>query len=248
LRSWNARRELYQHVGNFVGRVLSPLLAHGMLDDLDKEVERRGLRCARYAADFRIVVRSQRAAQRVLQSISRCIEGPLRLRINPSKRKAARLSACPFLGFELRRGKRHWTHAAVQRFKERGRDRTTRSNGRHRTSRLEALKREVSGWRNDFGYSHRYAEVVELDQWLRRRVRRCDWTQWKRPRTRRRHLLALGRARDDGTLATRSRKGYGRRASHSIVQRALTTQWLWHQGVPTMRQQWMDLHDGASAP
>ena len=83
--------------------------------------------------------------------------------------------------------------------------------------------------------------------WLRRRVRLCDWTQWKRPRTRRRPLLALGRARDQGTLAPRSRKGYWRMAGHSIGQRALSTQGLWQQGVPTMRQPWMDLHDGAKA-
>jgi RNA-directed DNA polymerase len=80
------------------------------------------------------------------------------------------------------------------------------------TSRIEALKRYVCGWLNTFGHSHSYAEVVELDQWLRRRVRLCYWKQWKRPRTRRRHLLAPGISRDDVKLATRSRKGYWRMA------------------------------------
>ena len=115
------------------------------------------------------------------------------------------------------------------------------------TSRIEALKRYVSGWLNYFGHSRSYAEVVELDQWLRRRVRLCYWKQWKRPRTRRRHLLALGISRDEVKLATRSRKGYWRMAGNSIVQRALSKQWLWKQGVPNMRQQWIDLHYGASA-
>lgn len=229
------------------GGPLSPLLANVMLDDLDKELERRGLRFARYADDFLIFVRSQRAAQRVLRSISRFIERRLRLRINPIKTRVARLSACTFLGFELRRGKLHWTHAAVKRFKERVRERTKRSNGRNMTSRIEALKRYVSGWLNYFGHSRSYAEVVELDQWLRRRVRLCYWKQWKRPRTRRRHLLALGISRDEVKLATRSRKGYWRMAGNSIVQRALSKQWLWKQGVPNMRQQWIDLHYGASA-
>jgi RNA-directed DNA polymerase len=229
------------------GGPLSPLLANVMLDDLDKELERRGLRLARYADDFLIFVRSQRAAQRVLRSISRFIEGRLRLRINPIKTKAARLSACTFLGFELRRGKLHWTDASVKRFKERVREITKRSNGRNMKVRIEALKRYVSGWLNYFGHSHSYAEVVELDQWLRRRVRLCYWKQWKRPRTRRRHLLALGISRDDVKLATRSRKGYWRMAGNSIVQRALSKQWLWNQGVPNMRQQWIDLHYGASA-
>jgi hypothetical protein len=89
--------------------------------------------------------------------------------------------------------------------------------------------------------------VVAWDQGRRRRGRRCSWKQGKRPRARRRHRLALGIARDEVTLATRSRKGYWRMAGNSIVQRALNTQWVWHQGVPTMRHQWMDLHDGAQA-
>ena len=190
---------------------------------------------SRYADDFLIFVRSQRAAERVLRTISRCIEGRLRLRMNPNKTKAARLSACTFLGFELRRGKLHWTDAAVKRFKERVREMTKRSNGRNMTARIEALKRYVSGWLNSFGHSRSYAGLVALDQWLRRRVRLCYWKQWKRPRTRRRHLLALGIPRDEVKLATRSRKGYWRMAGNSIVQRALTKQWLWNQGVPNMR-------------
>ena len=230
------------------GGPLSPLLANVMLDDLDQELEHRGLRFSRYADDFLIFVRSQRAAQRVLSSISRFIEGRLRLRINPNKSKAARLHACTFLGFELRRGKLHWTDAAVKRFKERVREITNRSNGRNMKVRTEALKRYVSGWFNYFGHSHSYADVVELDQWLRRRVRLCYWKQWKRPRTRRRHLLALGISRDEVKLATRSRKGYWRMAGNSIIQRALSKQWLWKQGVPHMRQQWIDLHYGATAP
>jgi RNA-directed DNA polymerase len=230
------------------GGPLSPLLANVMLDDLDKELEHRGLRFSRYADDFLIFVRSQRAAQRVLSRISRFIEGCLRLRINPNKSKAARLNACTFLGFELRRGKLHWTDAAVKRFKERVREITNRSNGRSMKVRTEALKRYVSGWLNYFGHRHSYADVVELDQWLRRRVRLCYWKQWKRPRTRRRHLLALGISRDEVKLATRSRKGYWRMAGNSIIQRALSKQWLWKQGVPNMRQQWIDLHYGATAP
>jgi RNA-directed DNA polymerase len=144
------------------GGPLSPWLAKVRLDALDKERERRGLRCARSADDFLIFVRSQRAAQRVVQSSSRCIEGRVRLRINPTKTKATRLSACPCLGFELRRGKLHWTDAAVKRFKERVREITKRSNGRSMQARSEALKRYVSGGLNSFGHSHSYAEVGEL--------------------------------------------------------------------------------------
>ncbi|MGH8066928.1 MAG: group II intron maturase-specific domain-containing protein [Candidatus Entotheonellia bacterium] len=188
------------------------------------------------------------AGLRVLRSISRFIAGRLRLRINWTKSQATRLSAGSFLGFELKRGKLRWTDAAVNRCKERIREITARSNGRSMESRIEALQRYVTGWLNYFGHSHSYVALVEVDHWLRRRVRLCYWKQWKRPRTRRRHLRALGRSRDEVPLATRSRKGCWRMAGNSIVQRALTNQWLGAQGVPNMRQQWVVLHYGASAP
>lgn len=229
------------------GGPLSPLLANVMLDDLDKELERRGLRFARYADDFLIFVKSRAAAERVLRTIGRFIEGKLKLRINRTKSKAARLSACSFLGFELRRGKLRWTDAAVRRFKERIREITDRHNGKSMRQRLEALRLYVNGWLNYFGHSRSYSQLLELDQWLRRRVRLCYWKDWKRPRTRRRRLLALGIPKDEVKLATRSRKGYWRMAGNSIVQRALTKQWLWDQGVPNMRQQWIDLHYPASS-
>jgi RNA-directed DNA polymerase len=226
----------------------SPLRANVMLDDLDKELEHRGRRFARDADDFLLFVRSQRAAPRVLSRLSRFIEGRVRLRSNPNQSKAARLSACTFLGFEWRRGKVHWTAAAVKRFKERVRELTNRSTGRNRKVRTEALKRYVSGGLNDFGHRHSDAEVVELDHWRRRRVRRCDGQQWKRPRTRRRQLLALGISRDEVKLATRRRQGYWRLAGNSLMQRALSKPWVWQQGVPPMRHQWIALHDGAKAP
>jgi RNA-directed DNA polymerase len=226
----------------------SPLLANGRLDELVKEWERRGRRFARDADDFLIFGRAQRAAKRVLRSISRVIEGHVRRRVNPSKSTAARLSACPVLGVERRRAQVHGTEAAVKRVKERVRESTNRSNGRNRTARIEALKRYGSGGRNYFGHSQSYAEGVEVDQWLRRRVRPGYWKQWQRPRTRRRHLRALGITRDEVKRATRSRKGHWRRAGNRIVQRALHQQWVWKQGVPNMRQQWIALHYGASAP
>ena len=224
------------------GGPLSPLLANIMLDDLDKELEARGHRFSRYADDFLIFVRSRSAAERVLRTVTRFIEGHLALIINEAKSKAARLCECTFLGFRIHRGKLRWTDAAVQRFKQRVREITNRSNGKSMRQRIPELRRYVVGWMNYYGHSRSYTQLLELDQWLRRRVRLCYWKQWKRPRTRRRHLLALGIPRDEVKLATRSRKGYWRMAANSIVQRALTKEWLWDQGVPTMRQQWVDLH------
>jgi hypothetical protein len=224
------------------GGPLSPLLANIMLDDLDKELEARGHRFSRYADDFLIFVRSRSAAERVLRTVSRFIEGHLDLIINEAKSKAARLCECTFLGFRIHRGKLRWTDAAVQRFRQRVRKITNRSNGKSMRQRIPELRRYVVGWMNYYGHSRSYTQLLELDQWLRRRVRLCYWKQWKRPRTRRRHLWALGIPRDEVKLATRSRKGYWRMAANSIVQRALTKEWLWNQGVPNMRQQWVDLH------
>jgi len=224
------------------GGPLSPLLANIMLDDLDKELEARGLRFARYADDFLIFVRSRSAAERVLRAVTRFIEGHLALVINEAKSKAARLRECTFLGFRIHQGKLRWTDAAVQTFKQRVREITNRSNGKSMRQRIPVLRRYVVGWLNYYGHSRSYSQLLELDQWLRRRVRLCYWKQWKRPRTRRRHLLALGSPRDEVKLATRSRKGYWRMAGNSVVQRALTKKWLWDQGVPNMRQQWVALH------
>jgi RNA-directed DNA polymerase len=96
-------------------------------------------------------------------------------------------------------------------------------------SRINVLRRYVTGWLNYFGHSRTYQAMDDLDHWLRRRVCMCFWKTWKRPRTRRRHLLALGIPRDQVKLATRSRKGYWRMSHNNIVQRALTNSWLWDQ-------------------
>jgi RNA-directed DNA polymerase len=229
------------------GGPLSPLLANVMLNDLDSELERRGLRFARYADDFLIFVRTHAAAERVLGTVSRFLTCHLHLQVNKAKSKAARINECSFLGFELRRGKLRWTASAVQRFKSRIREITFRNSGRSMSSILTELRLYVRGWLNYFGHSRSYNELMGLDQWLRRRVRLCYWKQWKRPRARRRNLMALGISREDVKLASRSRKGYWRMSGNSIVQRALTKEWLWLQGVPNMRQQWIDLHYGDAA-
>src|SRR5262249_31585684 len=101
------------------GGPLSPLLANIMLDPLDKELERRGLRFARYADDFLVLVKSLRAAQRVMQSVSRFVEVGLKLVVNRQKSQAAPLSQCAFLGFQIRRGRIVWTDKSLKRFKER---------------------------------------------------------------------------------------------------------------------------------
>jgi RNA-directed DNA polymerase len=230
------------------GGPLSPLLANIMLDPLDKELERRGLRFARYADDFLILVRSLRAAQRVMQSITRYVETRLKLVVNRQKSKAAPLGQCAFLGFEIRRERIVWTQKVQQRFKERIQEITSRSRGVSTFCMLRELRRYVVGWLNYFGISQLYRVVPELDQWLRRRVRMYYWKQWKRAWTRRRQLIRLGIHPTEVSKAIRSHRGYWWMAGTSIVQRALDNDWLTERGVPNLKQQWVEMHYGKQNP
>jgi len=230
------------------GGPLSPLLANITLDPLDKELGRRGHRFARYADDFLVMVKSATAAERVMASLTRFIEGRLKLVVNRVKSRAAPLRECTFLGFQIgARGRAVWTDKAHARFKQRVREITRRNRGHRVQDVIDELRRYVTGWLNYFGISHTYNQVVELAEWVRRRVRLYYWKQWKRPRTRRRHLLALGTDPTQVHMATRSRKGYWRMSGNSIVQRALTNRWLHEQGVPDMRTLWITLHYGPKA-
>jgi RNA-directed DNA polymerase len=230
------------------GGPISPLLANIALDPMDKELERRGHKFARYADDFLVMVKSAKAAERVMESLTRFVEGKLKLVVNRAKSKAAPLKQCAFLGFQIGAvGKAIWTAKALARFKQRVREITRRNRGRRVQDVISELQRYVTGWLNYFGISHTYTGVMERDEWVRRRVRLYYWKQWKQPRTRRRHLLALGISREEVHMATRSRKGHWRMSSNSIVQRALTNRWLHEQGVPDIRKSWIILHYGAQA-
>jgi RNA-directed DNA polymerase len=228
------------------GGPLSPLLANIMLDPLDKELECRGLRFARYADDFLILVKSLRAARRVRQSITRFVEARLKLVVNRQKSQAVPLSGCTFLGFQIRRGRIVWSDKALKRFKERIQEITGRSRGISMHRLLTELRRYVVGWLNYFGVSQAYRGIPELDQWLRRRVRLCYWKQWKRPRTRRRYLIRLGIHPGEVHKASRCSRAYWWMAGTSIVQRALDNRWLAEQGVPSIRQQWIKMHYGGT--
>jgi RNA-directed DNA polymerase len=109
---------------------------------------------------------------------------------------------------------------------------------------IRELRRYVIGWLGYFGISNTYRELLELEVWIRRRVRMYYWKQWKQPRTRRRNLIKLGIDPAEVKLVSRSRKGYWRLSSNSIVQRALTNAYLKGQGVPDMKAKWSALHYG----
>jgi RNA-directed DNA polymerase len=177
------------------GGPLSPLLSNLVLDDLDRELERRGLRFVRYADDCNIYVRSERAGHRVMDSVTRFITTQLKLTVNASKSAVARPQDRKFLGFTFTAGpevKRAIAPTALDRFKARVRDITRRAKGVSLETTIAELAPYMRGWRSYFGFCETPEALVYLTRWVRLRLRAALWRQWKTPRRRRAALLALG--------------------------------------------------------
>jgi RNA-directed DNA polymerase len=224
------------------GGPLSPLLANIMLTPLDRELERRGRRFARYADDFLVLVSDRREAVRAMGEVVAFVEGELKLTVNVAKSRVDRLARCVFLGCRIERKQIRWSEAAVDEFRAEVRRLTSRTWGVSMERRLGSLGRYVQGWFGYYRISRTWGEVRELDKWIRRRVRQCYWKQWGRARRRRRMLLRLGAAPTTVHLASRSRKGCWRMSTNSIVQAALTNEWLNQQGVPDLPALWVAYH------
>jgi len=162
---------------------LSPLLWNIVLDELDRELERRGLQFARYADDSNIYVRSRRAGEGVMESLTRFITAKLKLKINQQKSAVARPWARKFLGFSFTSAgipKRRIAPKAVDRFQERIRELTSRTRGVSLERRAEDLSRYLRGWMGYFGKCETPSVLAGLEQWLWRRLRSAIWKQWKR--------------------------------------------------------------------
>jgi RNA-directed DNA polymerase len=150
---------------------LSPLLSNILLDDLDRELERRKHRFARYADDCIILVKSKRAGDRVMACITRYLEKVLKVKVNTDKSKVVKVQDCSFLGFMFKGKKLIATVKAVMTFKKRLRRLTGRSWGISMHHRYGRIRLYVRGWMNYFGIGMKYTDAVALDQWLRRRIR-----------------------------------------------------------------------------
>jgi RNA-directed DNA polymerase len=177
------------------GGPLSPLLSNLVLDELDRELERRGLRFVRYADDCNIYVRSERAGQRVMKSVTRFITGKLKLKVNEAKSAVARPQERKFLGFSFTVGpevKRVIAPKALDRFKQRIREITRRAKGVSIETTIEELAPYLRGWRNYFGFCETPEVLMGLIRWVRLRLRAALWRQWKTQRRRRTALLQLG--------------------------------------------------------
>ena len=191
---------------------LSPLLANILLDDLDKELGKRGHCFVRYADDFIIMVKSLSAGHRVMDSIRRFLERKLCLKVNEKKSKVGRVEECGFLGFIFVRGKIRWSDKAFREFKRRIRQFTGRSWFVSMEYRLFKLAEYVRGWMNYYGISEYYRPIPVIDEWLRRRLRMCYWKQWRYVCTKVGHLLKLGTSKRHAIL-TALRAYFSRRLS-----------------------------------
>ena len=223
------------------GSPLSPLLSNVMLDDLDWELDRRGLRFVRYADDGRIYVRSRRAGERVMESITRYIEQRLKLRVNREKSVVDRAVRRPLLGFGffVRRGevKVRIDPKARARAKDRLRQLTARTWGVPMERRIHAINRFTVGWTAYFALADTPTVLEKLDRWLRRRLRQVRWKEWKNARSKLRNLRAAGIPERDAREWAYSRKGYWRISNSPVLARALPNAY------------WTDLGlEGFSAP
>jgi RNA-directed DNA polymerase len=217
------------------GGPLSPLLSNIVLDELDKELERRGLHFVRYADDFVIYVRSRRAGERVKQSVTEYITKKLRLKVNADKSAVGHPWERRFLGFcflvynEEVRIRVH--QKSLNRFKERVRELTARNCGRSLKTVIRELMRFIRGWWNYYGITEVLKPFRDLSAWIRRRLRALIWTQWKNPRTRVRELLKRGVAPDGAKKTGNTRKGAWRISSSYYVHIALPNKELESLGL-----------------
>jgi RNA-directed DNA polymerase len=224
------------------GGPLSPLLANIVLDDLDKYLESRDLKFARYCDDFVICVKSSSSAHRVRYQVTRFLEQRLKLKVNEDKSKVVKTNDLEFLSFRFKGKKIVWADQALSDFKHRVRQLTKRSWGVSMHYRLRELRLYIRGWFNYFGLSEYYRPLPGLDEWLRRRIRMCYLKQWRRPRTRIRHLIKLGSSQRQAISVGLSSKGPYRLAKTYASQLGMNNQWLKDQGLVSIRDLWIKFH------
>lgn len=229
-------------LGTPQGGPLSPLLANILLDDLDRELEGRGHRFARYADDLMVLVKSDRAGQRVKASLTAYLGRRLKLPVNEQKSQVAKIEQCVFLGFTFKRGKLRWSDGVFEDFKHRLRELTGRSWGVSMQYRFDKLGQYLRGWLGYFGISEYYRPIPELDEWLHRRVRMCYWKQWCHPRTKIGHLLALGVGKRTAILTGISSKSYWHLSRSKATQVGMSNDWLKARGLVSIRELWMKAH------
>jgi len=229
------------------GGPLSPLLANILLDILDKELEKRGHKFVRYADDFVILVKSQRAGDRVMEGVKTFLTHKLKLTINETKSAVARTSRIDFLGFIFSGTRIIWSDKAYREFRRRVKQYTGRSWRVSMKYRLNKLAQYLRGWMGYFGISEQYREIPEIDGWIRRRIRLCYWKQWRWCRTKIRNLLKLGTQLGTAIRAGLNRSGPWAMSRRLAAQTGLTNQCLKDQGLLSVKELWVKIHYPATA-
>lgn len=219
------------------GGPLSPLLSNLLLDDLDRELESRGLRFARYADDCNIYVKSRRAGERVLRSVSTWLEQRLRLQVNSSKSAVDRPWKRKFLGFTFTtRRKRSIAPSSRTKFKNRIRELTRRNRGSSLTRVISELRSYLLGWRGYFGFCETPSVLRHFDSWIHRRLRSYAWKQWKTGKRRFRELSRFGIGKDLAAQTAGSRKSCWHNSRSPALNMSLTRAVLLDLGVPLLHE------------
>ncbi|PKM49689.1 MAG: group II intron reverse transcriptase/maturase [Firmicutes bacterium HGW-Firmicutes-7] len=225
------------------GGNLSPLLSNVMLNELDKELEKRGLHFCRYADDCNIYVKSKKSAIRVMESITRFIENDLKLKVNREKSKVDRPWKLKYLGytFYTKKGEMGMrVHpSSIKKLKEKLKSITGRSNGMSMELRAIKIKQIILGWVEYFKLADMKKVLGEIDEWLRRRIRLCYWKQWKKIKTKKENLIRLGINKQKAWEYANTRKGYWRISSSPILNKSLTNQHLKEQGFITFSERYL---------
>ena len=216
------------------GGPLSPILSNLVLDDLDKELARRGHRFCRYADDCNIYVRSRRAGERVMASVSRFLTDKLRLKVNEAKSAVARPEERKFLGFSISNdgSERRIAPKALDKFKGRIRDMTRRTRGFSLQQLIKELKPYIVGWRGYFGFCQTPRVLTNLEAWIRRRLRLYLWRQWRTGQNRFKELCHRGISKFNAAVAAGSPTGLWRMSGHPSVQQALRNSYFDSLGLP----------------
>ena len=228
------------------GGPLSPLLSNIMLDELDKELEKRGHRFCRYADDCNIYVKSKRAGERVMENITSFIEGKLKLKVNINKSAVERPWKRKFLGFTLgiMFGKAYSSISkqSLKKHKDKLREILSRSNPMTLEQRIIKLNQVNIGWINYYGIAKCKGIAVQLDKWIKLRLRMYIWKQWKKVKTRYKNLKKLGLNHYQAIKFANTRKGYWRVANSAILKTTLTNQFFNDLGLKSLTRQYIKIH------
>lgn len=226
------------------GGPLSPLLSNVMLDDLDKELEQRGHKFVRYADDCNIYVKTQRAGERVMESVREFLEKKLKLKVNPKKSKVDRATRVKFLGFSFYKHKGEMLIRVAGRSLERFRDKLRRLTKRTRSGKLEDLIREINvyivGWIGYYRQANTASVYEELDGWIRRRLRQLIWKRWKRGTTRYKELVRLGvpkRWAQEGAGGTSP----WRMSASPVINQGLSNGYFRDLGLKSIKKRYQEL-------